>query len=221
MLSIQALCKRVGGRTVLDQATLDHSGPGVVWLRGENGCGKSTLLKCVVGLWRPDAGDVRVQGRSTVHDGEARRELGYVPDVFAPFPDLSVAEMLTLVAALKRSPPVARSLIERLGVGSFLHQGVTRLSAGQTRRAALLAALIGDPWLLVLDEPTTGLDVGGVALLRDLLFERSAAGQACLLVTHDAAFAEGLGAVAHDLVDGALVSAGAASRSQSPPLVGR
>jgi ABC-type multidrug transport system ATPase subunit len=155
-------------------------------------------------VWRPDEGDVLVCGRSTVKEGGARAQIGYVPDVFAPFPDLTVTEMLALVAALKRSPLPERALLDRLGVASFAHQSVARLSAGQTRRAALVAGLIGNPWLLVLDEPTSGLDVDGVALLGELLRERRVAGLATLLATHDPPLAREAGAEAYDLVDGVL-----------------
>jgi ABC-type multidrug transport system ATPase subunit len=207
MLVITSLSMTLGPRKVLREASLRFAGPGTVWVRGQNGTGKSTLLKCVSGVWRPDRGDVMVCGRSTVDDGTARAQIGYVPDSFVPFPDLTVSEMLSLVAALKRHRPPARQVLDRFGVSAFAHQGVARLSAGQTRRAALVGALIGDPWLLVLDEPTTGLDRDGIALLVDLLRERERSGQAALLVTHDSSFAAQVSREAHDLVDGALVPA--------------
>jgi ABC-type multidrug transport system ATPase subunit len=207
MLVVDRLSKSLGRRKVLREASLRHEGPGTVWIRGPNGCGKSTLLKCISGVWRPDAGDVLVCGRSTVTDGQARAQIGYVPDSFAPFPDLTVNEMFSLVAALKRSPRPDPALLERFGVSPFLHQGVARLSAGQTRRAALVAALIGDPWLLVLDEPTTGLDVDGIALLITLLGEREQAGMAAIMVAHDASLAQAVSARTYDLVDGLLMAA--------------
>jgi ABC-type multidrug transport system ATPase subunit len=205
MLVIDSLCKRLGPREVLRDVSLRVEAPQIVWLRGPNGCGKSTLLKCVAGVWRPDRGDVLVYGRSTVRDGRARGEVGYVPDRFAPFPELSVSEMLGLVAALKRSPSPSAALLDRFALPGFAHQSVASLSAGQTRRAALVAGLIGDPWLLVLDEPTTGLDAEGVELLRDTLCARRRAGKAALLVTHDRSFASDVEAAIYDFNDGTLV----------------
>ena len=207
MLVIDSLSKALGPRPVLRAASLRFPGPGVAWIRGPNGSGKSTLLRCVAGVWRPDQGDVLVCGRSTVYDGRARAQVGYVPDSFAPFPDLTVAETLALVAALKRCPLPGAATLERFGVSPFAHQGVASLSAGQTRRAALVAGLIGDPWLLVLDEPTTGLDVEGIALVGQLLRERTAAGKAALLVCHEPSLAREVGAESYDLRDGALESA--------------
>jgi ABC-type multidrug transport system ATPase subunit len=96
-------------------------------------------------------------------------------------------------------------------VSSFVHQGVSRLSAGQSRRTALVAGLIGDPWLLVLDEPTIGLDVEGMALLREIFAERRQAGQATLLVAHEPWLAADAGADVYDLRDGGLVPSSVAS----------
>jgi ABC-type multidrug transport system ATPase subunit len=211
VLNIVALHKRLGPRQVLNEASVAHDQPGVYWIRGRNGSGKSTLVKCVTGVWRPDRGDVMVCGRSVVQDGRARVAIGYVPDAFSPFPDLTVREMLTLVAALKRCAMPTQDFVERFGVDTFLHQGVGRLSSGQARRASLLAACIGDPWLLVLDEPTTGLDVEGVALLIQLLRERLRAGKAALLVTHDVAFGEQVATDTHELVNGRLVAGGSST----------
>jgi ABC-type multidrug transport system ATPase subunit len=211
MLVIDSVCKKLGPRAVLRNASLRYDGPGTLWLRGPNGAGKSTLLRCVAGVWRPDSGDVLVCGRSTLREGRARAQIGYVPDSFDPFPDLTVMETFALVAALKRSPLPDRATLDRFGVSAFVHQGVSRLSAGQTRRTALVAGLIGNPWLLVLDEPTIGLDVDGVALLREIFVERRQAGQATLLVAHEPSLAAAVGADVYDLRDGGLVPSSLAS----------
>jgi ABC-2 type transport system ATP-binding protein len=221
MLVIDSVSKKLGPRQVLRQASLRYPGPGTLWLRGPNGAGKSTLLRCVAGVWRPDAGDVLVCGRSTVREGRARAQVGYVPDTLDPFPDLTVMEMFALVSALKRSALPDRSTIDRFGVSGFLHQGVARLSAGQTRRAALVAGLIGNPWLLALDEPTIGLDVEGVALLRQILLERRQAGQATLLVAHEPSLAGEVGADVCDVRDGALMAMPPAGNGPEPSLVFR
>lgn len=205
MLLVDRVSKRVGSKQVLRHASLSHTGGGTLWLRGQNGTGKSTLLKCVAGVWRPDCGDILVCGGSTVRDGRARSQVGYVPDTFAPFPNMTVSAALALIATLRGCHPPAKALLDEFGVSRFSHQGVLQLSAGQTRRTALVAGLIGDPWLLVLDEPTTGLDGEGVALLRNLLRDRAAKGLANLLVTHDVSLADDVGAKAFDIKDGHLV----------------
>jgi ABC-type Mn2+/Zn2+ transport system ATPase subunit len=129
----------------------------------------------------------------------ARRALGYAPDTSDAFPDLSVRELLALVAALKRAAPPPDALRERLGLAAVWHQRLRTLSFGQVKRTWLLAALVGDPPLLILDEPSNGLDPAGAADLADLLRERAAAGHAALVATNDAAFAARLGGARHRL----------------------
>lgn len=206
MLSARGVAKSLGGAPVLAGVDLELGDSAVVRIAGANGTGKSTLLRCVAGLWPPDAGDIELFGASVVWQPSARRRLGYAPDVFAPFPALSVLEMLRLVAALKQARPPSDEQCARLGADEFLQQPVAALSAGQQRRAALLAALIGDPWLLVLDEPTNGLDAAGVEQLVALLAERRRRDQATLLVTHDPSFADAVGAASRELRDGRLAS---------------
>jgi ABC-type multidrug transport system ATPase subunit len=207
LLTVERVSKRLAGREILREVSLTWPGAGTLRLAGRNGRGKSTLLRCVAGVLRPDAGEIAVGGRSILRDARAKRSIGYLPDVFAPFPALTVFEMLRLVAALKRCRPPTAGEQQRFGVTSFLFHPMSVLSAGQQRRAALLAALIGAPPLLLLDEPTNGLDADGVALLGEVLAERAAAGQAALLVTHDAGFAASVAAAQVELDDGALAIA--------------
>ena len=204
ILSVRGVRKRLGDRDVLRGVELTWPGPGTLRLRGANGSGKSTFVRCAVGVWRPDAGSILVAGRSVHGDPRARADVGYAPDVFAPFPDLSVAEMLGLVASLKRTRPPDAATLERTGVAWFLSQAMSTLSTGQRRRASLVAAMLGDPRLLTLDEPTNGLDPEGIALVGDLLRERADGGKANLLITHDASFASSVGAETIDLRDGLI-----------------
>ena len=120
-----------------------------------------------------------------------------MPEAGDPPPHLTVAELGALVAALKRVD--AALPVERLQLAGFLDQRIGSLSLGQRRRACLAAALLGDPWLLVLDEPTNGLDPGGAEVLAGLLREHTAAGGAALVATHDLRFADAVAAERLDL----------------------
>jgi len=179
--------KRLGGRRVLDKVGLELDG-GALAVVGPNGCGKTTLLRIVAGVLVPDEGDVLLDGHRL-----DRARLGYVPEAADPPAHLTVDELLALVAALRRAPPLAPTRKAELGLDGIAGQRLGSLSLGQRRRACLGAALVGGPWLLVLDEPTNGLDPAGVDLLARLLREHAARG-AILLATHDLAFADGLGA---------------------------
>ncbi|MFO0755404.1 MAG: ABC transporter ATP-binding protein [Byssovorax sp.] len=190
-LSIERVRKLLGGRWVLDGADLTWPGPGTLVLRGDNGTGKSTLLRIVTGIVPPDEGEVKIAGHAlSTARLPALRALGYAPEVAELPGHLRAGELLALTAALKRCPPLDPALIDRLGATAILGQRLSTLSLGQRRRACLLSALTGDPALLVLDEPTNGLDVEGIATLATLLEERAAEGRAALIATHDRAFAE-------------------------------
>ncbi len=190
-LSVRSLRVRLDGRPVLRGVSLELEPGQVLAVVGPNGSGKTTLLRTVAGVLAPDEGSVTIKGEPL---RRARRHLGYVPEGADPPPHLTVAELEALVASVRRAPPLSHALRERLGVTAYRDQRIGSLSLGQRRRACLAAALVGDPWLLVLDEPTNGLDPSGVGDLAALLGERRDAGHGALISTHDLAFADILGA---------------------------
>lgn len=167
------MCKFYDGREVLHEVDVSVHPGEVVTIVGPNGAGKTTLLNCLLGLETPDHGAVtRASGLV----------IGYVPQQFvasAGMP-ITVADFLKLYAA----PDGA--LIERLGIAHLMPRLLSRLSGGEMRRVLLARALLKRPNLLVLDEPTAGVDVGGQAELYQLL-KRLAAdfGFAVLMVSHD------------------------------------
>jgi ABC-type multidrug transport system ATPase subunit len=189
-LAVRAVRKRLGGRQVLGGLSLDLE-RGVLAILGANGSGKTTLLRIVAGVLDPDEGSVSIKGLPL---RRAHAHLGYVPKSADPPPHLTVLELERLCGALRGAPPLDPALRDRLGVGATAGQRIGSLSLGQRRRACLAAALVGAPWLLVLDEPTNGLDPDGVAMLAALLVERAAAGGATLVATHDLDFADAVGA---------------------------
>ena len=207
MLEISGVRKRLGGRWVLDGVDLRCGAGELALVLGANGAGKSTLLRVAAGIVEPEAGAVTVAGAPLRGGGvAARRALGYAPDTADAFPELSVREVIALVAALKRSPPPPEDLRERLGLAPVWDQRMRTLSFGQVKRGYLLAAWIGPPALLILDEPSNGLDPDGARTLAALLRERADAGGAALVATNDAAFAQLLAGPRHRLHAGRLVA---------------
>jgi ABC-type multidrug transport system ATPase subunit len=208
-LRVEDVGIRLGGRRVLDRVRLRCDG-GTLAIIGPNGVGKSTLLRIVAGIIVPDEGGVFLRGQRIER---ALRDVGYVPEKADPPPHLSVAELCALARALRRAPaPLPDATLDRLGVRAFWDQRVSTLSLGQRRRACLAAALVGDPWLLVLDEPTNGLDTGGMEMLADVL--RAHQGGA-LVATHDRDFADRVGAERFELTC-APGPAASASRRREP-----
>jgi ABC-2 type transport system ATP-binding protein len=205
LLSIDSVSKRVGGRRVLRDVGLTLRAGEACALVGANGAGKSTLLRIVVGVTVPDSGEIRVAGFSLrTARVAALANVGYVPE-HADFPDyLRASEWLAMIEALKG---VRRLDAEPapLGLSAFADQRLGTLSLGQRRRVALAAGLVGTPRLLVLDEPTNGLDTASLGEIADLVSAQLARSGSVLFATHDAAFATQVGARRIRVEDGRLL----------------
>jgi ABC-2 type transport system ATP-binding protein len=170
-----------GGHRVLDGLTLDI-GAGVTGLLGPSGCGKSTLLRSVVGVQAVVGGTVTVLGQPAGSAG-LRHQIGYVTQAASVYDDLTVAENLRFFARVLGCPTdEVDRVVEAVDLGAHADAVVGRLSGGQRSRASLAVALLGRPRLLVLDEPTVGLDP---VLRRELwrLFHELADGGAAVLVS--------------------------------------
>jgi ABC-2 type transport system ATP-binding protein len=175
-----------GGRLVLPDLDVDVPRGTVVGLLGPSGCGKTTLLRCIVGVQQVAGGEVTVLGHPA-GSRQLRRSIGYVTQTASVYGDLTVTENLDYVAAVlglrgaARRADVAR-VLALVSLTDHAGARVDRLSGGQLSRVSLGAALLGAPELLVLDEPTVGLDP---VLRRDLwtLFHRLASDGATLLVS--------------------------------------
>lgn len=202
MLELENISKRLGSTVALRNVSLRVESGERVAISGANGAGKSTLARIIAGVIRPDRGSVR--WKNSELRGVLRREVGFVPEAADPPGHLTIAELLHLVSATKECEPCSRALVERLDIAALLGARISELSLGQRRRACLAAALVGDPALLILDEPTNGLDSAAIANLAALLTEQ--AERTVLLVTHDPAFAKRTATREIALKSGALVA---------------
>ncbi len=186
---------------VLAAVDLDLPRGALTVLAGANGAGKTTLLRVLAGLLAPAEGSVVVLGveRPALAGGRRARALrgrvAYVPQEPALDPEMTGRETLELLAALHGIPRAARArqvaeLAERFGFASHLPRRVAAWSGGLRRRLHVAAGMLGGPELLLLDEPTAGLDLDASAALWDDLARRAGAGAAVVVVTHELAAAE-------------------------------
>jgi len=171
-----------GGRTVLDAVSFDVPSGSVTGLLGPSGCGKTTLMRSIVGVQVVAGGSVEVLGQPA-GSPDLRRTVGYVTQAPSVYRDLTVRENLRYFVRVLGAPSAdVDRVIDEVGLASHADVVTARLSGGQEARVSLAAALLGTPQLLVLDEPTVGLDP---VLRRDLwtLFHRLADAGTTLLVS--------------------------------------
>jgi ABC-type multidrug transport system ATPase subunit len=173
-----------GGREVLHGVSFEVPRGSLVGLLGPSGCGKTTLLRAVVGVQIVKAGTVTVLGQPAGSPG-LRRLVGYSTQIPALYTDLTVTENLRYFTAVLRAPrdDVSR-VIDEVGLGDARNQLVATLSGGQLSRASLAAALLGAPEVLVLDEPTVGLDPVLREELWELFHELAERGTALIISSH-------------------------------------
>ncbi|MET9795411.1 ABC transporter ATP-binding protein [Nocardiopsis alba] len=155
---ITGLYKTYGPVRAVDGVELSIAPGEVVALLGPNGAGKSTTVDMVVGLTKPDSGEVRIFGRTP---GEAIHEgmIGAMLQEGALLDDATVEEMVAMVASLHRRPLSVPEALERAGIADLAKRRSTKLSGGQKQRVRFAIAMVSDPDLLILDEPTAGMDV--------------------------------------------------------------
>ncbi|HTE45048.1 MAG TPA: ABC transporter ATP-binding protein [Gemmatimonadaceae bacterium] len=175
-----------GERPALTAAALDIS-KGLTLVVGPNGAGKSTLLRMVAGVERPDHGSVMIDGFDVWRDEvAARRRLAYVPEHPELTPYATIVDVMRLVADLRGLPRAAVSeALDRVGLIDVAWRTVRELSLGQRRRALVAAALLGDPQILVLDEPLETMDAAMHGFICEWVASRRAAGAAVLVATHE------------------------------------
>ncbi|MER7274314.1 ABC transporter ATP-binding protein [Dactylosporangium sp. NPDC000244] len=182
-VQLAGLTRRFGPVTAVDGLDLTIRRGEVVALLGPNGAGKSTTIDMLLGLLRPDSGEVRLYGESPAK-AIARGAVGALMQTGGLLPDLTAEETVRLAAALQRNPRDVGEVIARAGVAEFARQRVGGLSGGQQQRIRFAMALVSNPDLLVLDEPTTGMDVETRRAFWASMREETAQGRTVLFATH-------------------------------------
>jgi ABC-2 type transport system ATP-binding protein len=196
LIETQNLLKRYGDKVAVNNVNFDVRGGEVFGFLGPNGAGKTTTIKMIVGLLQPTSGTVKVAGRDVQSQPmQAKAASGYVPDTPNLYPKLSGRELLRFVGDLyemKREKIDGRieELLKLFDLVEAADDLIDSYSHGMKQKAALAAALIHDPKVLVLDEPTVGLDPKSARLIKDILRQLADRGAAVFLSTHILEIAE-------------------------------
>jgi ABC-2 type transport system ATP-binding protein len=188
MISVRALTKLYGDFAALRGVSFDVGAGEILGLVGPNGAGKTTTLRCLAGIIAPTSGTVAIAGHDIQQDPiPAKRELAFIPDEPHLFDYLSVDEHLRFIARLYGVADVESRigpLLDELELGDKRGSLPGELSRGMRQKLAIACGLLHDPSVLVLDEPLTGLDPGGMRRMRATVTERAARGTSVILSSH-------------------------------------
>jgi ABC-2 type transport system ATP-binding protein len=210
-LEIDGLRRRYGTVTALDGLTFGVPAGQVFGFLGPNGAGKTTTMRAIFGVTALDAGEIRWRGKPV--DDAARRTFGYMPEERGLYPAMTLFDQVDYFARLhgmdgSAAAKAAWHWIDRLGLSGRGQTRVDALSHGNQQRAQLAVALVHDPELLVLDEPFSGLDPGGIDDMSAILAERAAAGVTVLFSSHQLDLVEDICEAVAIIYRGRLVVSG-------------
>lgn len=175
MIEIKNLTKKFGQNLVLDSLSFTVAKGEVLGFLGPNGAGKTTTMKIITSFWPPTAGSVLIDGLDTVNNSLAtRKKIGYLPETVPLYDDMRVFEYLKFVAQIRSLDKIKtkfrlKEVVSICGLAKVWRQPIDELSKGFRQRVGLAQAIIHEPEILILDEPTTGLDPNQIVEIRDLI----------------------------------------------------
>lgn len=184
MIKIEGLHKKFGKNKVLSNLELDIDAGGIFAVLGPNGSGKTTLIKSMLGMVIPNKGNITVLDKIIKRDWRYRHQIDYLPQI-ANFPgNLKVKELIRMIKDLRQKESNEKELITLFGLESFLDKKLGTLSGGTKQKVNLVLTFMFDSPLIILDEPTTGLDPASLIKLKELILSEKAKGKTILITTH-------------------------------------
>lgn len=190
-VEVRGVFVRLGRVQALDDAHIELAGGKATMLAGPNGAGKTTFMKVLLGLVRPDFGSFAADGQAIDIDNEWKQRIGYLPEAVAFSDNLTGRQVLGFFARARgEGRERVAAVLEQVGLGDAQRRTVRGYSRGMRQRLGLGVAILANPDLLILDEPTAGLDQEGLSVLWNVLDQWRAAGRMVLISTHDLALTE-------------------------------
>lgn len=184
MIQVENLHKKFGKNEVLSGLNLTIEKGGIFAVLGPNGSGKTTLIKSILGMVVPNKGSITVSGIEIKKNWKYRQDIDYLPQI-ANFPgNLKVKELIRMIKDIRQRPSDENKLIELFRLDSFLDKKLSTLSGGTKQKVNLVLAFMFDCPLLILDEPTTGLDPASLIRLKELIHKEKANGKTILITSH-------------------------------------
>jgi Cu-processing system ATP-binding protein len=184
MITVKNLRKSFGKLTVLDDLTLDLNEGGIYAILGPNGSGKTTFLKVLLGMVLPDKGTVLIDKADISKSNDYRKNLGYLPQI-ARFPDnITVSELIHMIIDIRQVPAKPKPLVDLFDLNPFLDKKLGNLSGGTRQKVNIVLTFMFDTSVLILDEPTAGLDPVSLIKLKVLIADARKQGKIILITSH-------------------------------------
>jgi len=204
MIAIKNIKKSFGKLKVLSDVSFELGKGGIYAILGPNGSGKTTFLKILLGMVLPDKGEISYEGKNILSGWEYRKYIGYLPQI-AQFPDnLKVRELIAMIADVRGLPAEPEPLIALFKLEQFLDKKLGNLSGGTRQKVNIVLTFMFDTPLIVLDEPTAGLDPVSLIKLKDMLRNARTDGKTILITSHIMSLVEELADEIVFLLDGKI-----------------
>ena len=212
MINIKNLSKSFGKLPVLINLDLEIKEGGIFAILGPNGSGKTTLIKCLLGMVIPDEGSLSINEANILKKWNYRNDLNYLPQI-ANFPaNLSVSELINMVKDLRPKKANEKELIAHFGLEPFLQKKLGHLSGGTKQKVNLVLTFMFDSQLIILDEPTTGLDPIALINLKKLIKQEKEKGKTILITSHIMSFVDDMADEIVFLLDGKIYFKGSVTQ---------
>ena len=195
MIEVKNLTKRYGNHLAVDHLNFTVESGKIYGFLGPNGAGKTTLMQMICGIIEPTAGEVKINGENNIQMGERFRDmLGYLPQEFGYTPGFTANDFMLYIASIKGLPPrfakrKTKELLKLVNLEKDAGRKIRTFSGGMKRRLGIAQALLNDPKILILDEPTAGQDLIGINRLENILTELKKENKTVVTITHDMEFA--------------------------------
>lgn len=189
-IAIKNLHKKFGKNTVLKGVDVSVDEGRIYAILGPNGSGKTTLIKSILGMVIPDKGSIKVLDKTIKKDWKYRKKIDYLPQIANFPPNIRVKELIGMIKDLRNSPSSEQALIEQFGLEAFMDKKLSTLSGGTKQKVNLVLTFMFDSPLIILDEPTTGLEPKALISLKKIIKKEKEQGKTILITSHIMQFVE-------------------------------